>query len=133
MPAASARSSLPLPAAIMFGEGVKLLDEGNPRAALREFENTTAGASDVLHKADVVSNVAICDVRLGAHTAAIEAIAAAVALDPTIVAEFRTDPDCGRLGTSDDFRTLLRRRSEDRPDAATAPPDLAARPWRADL
>ena len=67
---------------------VKLLYEGNPRAALREFENTAAGASDVLHKADALFNVAICHVRLGPHTAAIEAIAAAVALDPTLVAEF---------------------------------------------
>ncbi len=62
----------------MFSHGVKLLKDGDPRGALREFEESLAPATDA-QKADSLYNIAICHVRLGNYDAAVQAVAQAVA------------------------------------------------------
>lgn len=93
----------------MFDHGVKLLDEGNPEAAIREFQRALANASTPAQKADLFYNIAVCHVRLGSVDAAVEAVAEALAADPDLVKEFRTDQDFAPIWSNASFREALQR------------------------
>lgn len=92
----------------MFSQGVKLLDEGNARAALPEFQQALSHASTEGQKADALYNIAICHVQLGSLDAAIEAIAQAVAADPALATEIRSDQDFAALSSNSSFQHVLR-------------------------
>ena len=60
----------------MFSQGVTLLANGNPAAALQEFQKSLADATGD-QKADSLYNVGVCHVRLGNIEAAVQAVAEA--------------------------------------------------------
>ena len=91
----------------MFSEGVRLLNTGDPEAALQEFQEAVRLAGVACQKADGLYNVAVCHVRLGDIERAVEVIRQALAMDPTLAQEIKSDEDFAPLLSSDVFREAL--------------------------
>jgi hypothetical protein len=91
----------------MFIEGVKLLDAGNPRAALDEFETAAQKAPTEAAKADALYNVAVCHVRLGDSEAAMQAMSEALMADATLASDVIQDDDFAVLQSIPAFRRML--------------------------
>lgn len=92
-----------------FTEGVKLLDAGNPRAALEEFQLGLSRPSLTNEqKGDALYNIAICHIRLGNHDAAIAAVTQAVTADPALAEEIKRDEDFAPLLANSSFHEATR-------------------------
>lgn len=104
----------------MFKTGVEFLRQGDAAAALTEFEASLAVAADD-QKADSLYNIAVCHVRLGNVEGALDALAQAIARDPSLAPEIGTDQDFASLATHPRFVALVdRQASKTRPVQAEA-------------
>ena len=91
-----------------FTDAVQMLQEGDPSGALAIFQHlATTARSDGL-RADALYNVAVCQLRLGSETEALDAISDAVRSDPHLADEIRTDPDFSTLAGNPWFERALR-------------------------
>jgi tetratricopeptide (TPR) repeat protein len=90
----------------MFQKGVTLLEGGDPGAALQEFQKALANAVGE-GKGDSLFNIAICYVRLDDMDMAMQAIAEAVTIDPSLVEEIRKDQDFAPLWAKPAFEDTL--------------------------
>ena len=91
----------------MFDKGVALLAEGRPADALDEFQESLATASGD-QKADSLYNIATCHIRLGNTEKALQVIAEALDLDPTLANEVAADDDFGLLAVNGQFVEILK-------------------------
>ena len=91
----------------MFSQGVTLLTNGNPAAALQEFQKSLADATGD-QKADSLYNIAVCHVRLGDIGAAVQAVAEALTIDPVLGDEIRSDEDFAPLAANEPFQETLK-------------------------
>src|SRR5688500_6122558 len=94
---------------VMFSEGVKLLDAGNPDAALENFQAAAEDAKTPAQKADALYNLAVCYVRLRQTVAAIETLSAALNVDPALARDAINDSDFAPLRSHAKFRRMLHR------------------------
>jgi len=90
-----------------FQEGVEKIDAGKVEEALSAFEQAAAGAADSGRRGDALFNVAVCHVRLGSRAAAMAAAREAMAANPALSADFKSDPDFAPLMADAAFRRLL--------------------------
>jgi len=91
-----------------FRRGVEFLSNGDPRAALLEFQKSLAKAGGDA-KADWLYNIALCHLRLGHLDAAMHAVTEAVTIDPGLAADFRADPDFATFLSDASFQDALTR------------------------
>jgi hypothetical protein len=90
-----------------FEGGVRLLQEGDPQAALAVFERLARTAPSDGQRADALYNVAICHLRLDSEPDALVAISDAVRADAALSDEIRSDPDFSSLAGSRWFERAL--------------------------
>lgn len=94
------------PAGAAFRRGVQLLSDDNPKAALDEFQRALDEAVGD-QKADSFYNIAACHSRLGNADAALQAVSAAVSLDPSLAPEIASDPDFAAFRSNESFQKII--------------------------
>jgi tetratricopeptide (TPR) repeat protein len=91
----------------VFNEGVTLLANGQPEAALQEFQKSLDAAIGD-QKADSFYNIAVCHARLGNADKAVEAATEALAIDPSLARDIEADADLAELAAGKRFQPILK-------------------------